>query len=51
VSRTTELLATVVAAGAGAGVAVIAVGANPLLVLPAVTAVALVALLTRRASH
>ena len=47
-SRTADLVATVAAGAAGAAVAVLTIGANLVLVLPAVVGVGAVALLTRR---
>ncbi len=48
VSRTTELLSTLAAGAVGAAVAVVVVGASPLLVLPAVAGVAAVAVVAPR---
>ena len=48
VSRTVDLVATLAAGAVGATVAVLTIGANLVLVLPAVVGVGAVALLTRR---
>ncbi len=47
-SRTTELLSTLAAGAIGASVAVVIVGASPLMVLPAVLGVAAVAVVAPR---